>query len=344
MDRCPLIIAFLLCGPVLAAQVQGNYVQAADTGLDVRSAHGPWIATRYDTTHVSAYFDILKPTTPFPKDAPKLPCTTTEQDPLGTILTQVTSAQMATLQSFDPDGEKFKLGDQYKLLLGGGTWLPVTVTALTGIAGFDGGDTDPSSDTYIGALLAVAPSHLPKFKATGHDFFVLERPDAVLEPSPVQPSFTDWQSPLLVADFIGLILQPRLETMFRGVGFELDREPTIRLQAVQIGPHTGSIYFLNASWKAKLWRGHVDYHAVALVAYAWAALAPAPHLISTPATGTRGPTEFQLDQEVLNVVDLGGGRTGILFRDDAMYHWSVQLLEYSADHLRAINAFGNAGN
>lgn len=318
--RLGILALLALLGVSLAAQ-------SMNPDENVRSVHGPWIADRYDASHVLACFNFLDPRLHFPQDAPTL-----AGDPTRLCdSVQLTAPQMQALQAEEPAGERFHLGDRYRLRLEDGKALTVRVSLLTGMRGTYS-SADPSIDSYTGAILAVAAGDLTPFRASHAEAFVLERMDASCS-QPAAARSTGWQSPpRAVARIAPMLVRARLKYLSGSI--PAGEPPRIALDGIiPAGATEPTLYLARAVWPGT--------PRSAVVLYAWVLLKPTPQIVGDAAGGTVGPGERQEQQRVVSVVGLGCGQTGIVFDDDGSYHWSHQLLVLDRDgNLRVVHAFG----
>jgi len=87
-----------------------------------------WVAGRYDANRIIVYFDAVKFNGTVPANAQKLPYPVVngffEQ-------VELPSSYIAQFQN-RPSAERFKIGDEYDLILGNGETVPIILTTLIG--------------------------------------------------------------------------------------------------------------------------------------------------------------------------------------------------------------------
>ncbi len=346
--RWPLILAALaVCAAAQIVNPQEN----------IASPHGSWIADRYGTSlsgargarvpaslqpgpgaahrpapnSVLTCFAVLDPRVPLPKGG--VPFGRPNMNLCDRL--QLTPDQMAAPQALDPAGEPFRMGETYRLLLGGGVSVTVQVTALTESQG-SFSTADPSYNSYLGAVLTVSPQDLAKFRASPRKEFVRARAHG----RGLRPAS-------------GLAVLHRLDTAsagHRGETAALAPRQPARRPPIMRGPRptpTLAVEIIAAAGqrlylvRAELLPPSTEGRRLTPVVYAWVELDPAPHILGNTAYGTVQGSEEMEQQSILNVLGLGGGRTAILFDDKGEYHWSHELLILSPDgSLKLAHAYG----
>lgn len=292
-----------------------------------------WLAGRYDGNRVLVYFQAVKFRHTGPINARHLP------DPVvhgffGQV--ELTASYIAQFQ-MGPEAEHFAIGDQYDLLLENGGTVPVTLSTLVGSEG----DEDVGNDSYIGALATV--SH-PDYLLFTRGYYVLrhhqeQRDDAAKRDTNVPPVG-------LVDEPIRSDIQNRMasllnEQMKIAADNDNRREaervpPALAVQTFRVAD--GSLrYYVRAQWKPA---NQADNESPYMLA-AWMTPKPTLHILSLETRTSSYGFDSGLPK-LLNVIDLGGGRTAIIVSsagDDSM---SLDLLEYrdglSLRHMASLNS------
>jgi len=297
-----------------------------------------WLAGRYDGNQIIVYFDAVKFGETVPKDAVKIhyPIADSFFSPVGLPPDYVARFQQK------PGAEHFSIGDRYDLLLGDGGTTTVTLTTLVGFEN----DEQVGNDSFIGAL--ATPERADRLIFT-RDYYVVRRH---VEPPPNSPKPRfDPKAPIvrLDADPVPFNIQTQAAALItermKGAATpeDLRRQaekisPTLTVQRFTIGDGS-TRYFIWADWRSELGAG---YQSIVRLA-AWLAPAPALHFLAVEPPGFLDGVQ---KENLLNVVDLGSGRTGIVVYIQGADSRGIQLKEYKdgADlkHMRAIQAVGVA--
>ena len=329
---CLAILAFALattiCAPVVA-QDQPTQTQPAEA-----KPERFWLAGRYDGNRVIVYFDAVKFEGALASSGHEIapPIATAFFHPV-----RVPAAFAARFQK-ESNSEHFALGDKYDLLLEGGLVRTVTLSTLVGAET----DEEVGNDSFLGALAT-----LDKESATFLDknYYVLRRhlenenkgdkgkppnPDATcayLEEEPVRFDVQTQIVDLLTQRMKALATDARRRSAER-------ISPVVQVQAFRLADGTLR-YYASAEWYSGTRITDKDSYAVA----AWIAPQPTLHLLAMEAQ-TFG---YAYDEpKLLNVIDLGGGRTGMIVTISAGESIETGLFEYhdSTDlkHMRLLQS------
>jgi hypothetical protein len=269
-----------------------------------------WLAGRYDGDRIIVYFDAVKFGDTFPEDAERIapPIAHAFFGPMG-----LPPAYVARFQK-----ERFSLGDRYEMLAGYGLSAMVTLTTLVGFQSDEGS----GNDSYIGAL---ATPDRPQSLLFANNYYVVRRlveqppvtgprryerePRGWLDPDPV---------PFDIQSKAASLMAERLKTIARPEAREAaNLSPKLSVQRFLLADG-GARYFVWADWQAP----SASQSIIQLGA--WMSASPDFRLLALERPRVRdglGKTA------VMNAVDLGNGRTGIIVYMEGLAR-GVQLLEY----------------
>jgi hypothetical protein len=273
-----------------------------------------WIAGRYDGNRVIVYFDAVKFAGNLPSDAVKIasPVARGFFDPVA--LPESYTVQFQSGRGADP----FKLGDEYDLLVGDGI---VTKFKLTTFVGFQG-DEFVGNDSYIGAIGTLDRPDTLLFQP---DYYVVRTydPGRIRTAAPNGASLLKTTVPFDGQVQIAAVLAERLKSDTSISVSEAARNapPAFVIQAFTLAD--GSLrYHVLAEWRAGRERGYQLLHSFA----AW--MAPEPKLRILAIDRLTFGSDAAGEQNLLNVVDLGDGRTGIILRVLRGESIGLRLVEY----------------
>lgn len=278
-----------------------------------------WLAGRYDGNRVLVYLHAVKFKHTVPTNARQLPDAV-----VGGFFGQVElpASYIAQFQK-GPEAEHFAIGDQYDLLVENGTAVPVTLSTLVGSEG----DEDVGNDSYIGALATVSHPdsllftrgyYVVRHHQEPHDDFAKRDTNVQLVGLVDEPVRSDIQNRM------ASLLNERMKIMAdNDERREAERvPPALAVQTFRVAD--GSLrYYVRAQWKSAT---QTDDESPYMLA-AWMTPNPTLHLLSLETRTSSYGFDSALPQ-LLNVIDLGGGRTAIIVSsagDDSM---SLDLLEY----------------
>jgi hypothetical protein len=272
-----------------------------------------WLAGRYDGNRVIVYFDAVKFNRTVPADAHKI------VQPVVDGFFQPVELPASYIAQFlkKPGVEHFALGDQYDLLTGDGN--PVT-TVLTTLVGTEG-DEETGNDSYIGALATV------KDRDTGYlsdGYYAVRRHKQVAQTMDARVRLVaDPQRFGLQIRIVGLLTQRMKEIVAP--------EEWAHLQNVSPRFSVQSFYLANRALRyyAKLdWSPHaLGNDETNDILGAWLTATPALRVLTIEIRKPPGILYAQLPV-LQNVVDLGGGRTGMIVDLPGADSTSLQLVEY----------------
>jgi hypothetical protein len=323
--------------PVLS-QTQPLQKEPAPTQPEQAPAERFWLAGRYDGNRIIVYFDAVKFNGTMPSGTHELAPPIAERfyDPV-----RLPETYIARLQK-GPEAEHIAVGDKYDLLLDDGKVATVTLTTLVGTEL----DEQAGNDSFIGALATIDKRDLP-YATKNH--YALRRhretqngkplrdsnPEAIYAGSENEPTRFDIQTQIVS------LLSERMKT----VATDAEKHaadgisPAIDLRTFHLAD--GSLrYYARAVWNSEEAANQKTVYALA----AWIAPQPTLHII---AIQTRTSPYQGLDSVLpglLNAVDLGGGKTGIIVGSNGEDGSSLDLVEYrdGADlaHMRILHSIG----
>ena len=216
-----------------------------------------------------------------------------------------------------PDLEHFELGDKYDLLLDYGHRATVTLTTLVGFES----DEEVGNDSFIGALATIADKDDLIFLSKR--YYVLSRhhevPAAKNKPGSepdIYPGIQNDVVPFDVQIQIERILEQKMNTS--GTGTE---GISPRFEVKEFALSDGTLrYYAQAQWISK--KGSPDESNVGLAA--WIAAKPTLHILAVEGN-TSGYGGLP---ELLNVVDLGDGKIGLIVSITGADSNSTNLVQY----------------
>lgn len=294
-------------------------VQCAPIPNQTKSDHF-WLAGRYDRNRIIVYFGAVKFSGTLPHDVNRL------ADPVagGFFAPVQLSASYITQFQKNPDAEHFALGDKYDLLMDEDHIATVTLTTLVGAESDEG----VGNDSFIGALATLENDDDLIFFSK--NFYAVRRhhnrpnvesqpnfdPEAVHAGIQGEPVRFDIQTQIVA------LLNQRMKKAVENLS------PVFEVQAFRVANGTFR-YYARAEWK---WRSekelHEIYHSSAYALGAWIAPSPSLHILAVQER-TTGYDDFgSVLPTLLNVVDLGGGRTGLIVSSSGDDSSSLKLVEY----------------
>jgi hypothetical protein len=314
---CLAILAFALATTVGAPVVAQD--QPAQTTPAQTKPERFWLAGRYDGNRVIVYFDAVKFEGALASSGHEI------APPIAMAFFHPVRVPAAFAARFkESNSEHFALGDKYDLLLGGGLVRTVTLSMLVGAET----DEEVGNDSFLGALAT-----LDKESATFLDknYYVVRRhlenqnkgdkekppnPDATyayLEEEPVRFDVQTQIVDLLTQRMKALATDAQRRSAER-------ISPVVQVQSFRVADGTLR-YYASAEWHSGTRITDKDSYAVA----AWIAPQPTLHILAMEAQ-TFG---YAYDEpKLLNVIDLGGGRTGMIVTISAGESIETGLFEY----------------
>ena len=298
-----------------------------------------WVAGRYDGNHIVVFFDAVKFKGTFPRAARSLAPPST----LGFLFQREIPAGYFAQLPKGPGKERFRSGDRYDLLMGDGRVATVTLTTPVGYVS-DDEDDDPS---YVGALAKVDEAAA----LTGtRGYYALRRHDssntASRQPQPGAASasvlthgrtfagLSDEPVRLDIQTQIAALLTERLQATIAQQSQATNLEPTLAVQTFRLADGF-SRYYARVEWRAE---GEPE-GSPSFAMGAWIAPQGGLHILAVePITSPYGFTDEL--PNLLNVVDLGEGSTGIIVSITGPGEDTLGLWEYhDGDNLSQMHLY-----
>jgi hypothetical protein len=223
----------------------------------------------------------------------------------------------------NPAAEHFAIGDHYDLLLGGEEVTGITLTSLVGSPGDEG----VGNYSYIGAIGKLDKDHIvdrPYYAVSRHGTYHLTHPEAAMTDPRKYASLSQDPIPFdiqtQIAANLAAIESSGGEQCAQTIAQRIS--PAFVTQRFALADGT-SRYYVRAEWKLP---GQARNDKVCALA-AWMTLEPKVRVLATEQTTSFYGFEAELPQ-LMAVVDLGKGRTGLVVSisgEDSAY---VDLVEY----------------
>jgi hypothetical protein len=275
-----------------------------------------WLAGRYDGNRVIVYFDAVKfngalPSASRPLPEPVVPGFFSPVEPPAGFVASFENGSAA---------ERFAIGDRYDLLEGYDAVATIKLTTLIACET----DEQVGNDSYIGALGTLEDSNsflLP------HGYYAVrhhqERSGDAAKRKPVSTAFASLRDEPVRFDVqtrIAALLSERLTMEPNEAARKAEKIP-LAFSVQRFTIVNGSVrYYVSAEWRSAPEPQGRQVHALA----AWIAPSPKLHVLAADTIVTDGGEPPKL----LNVVDLGGGKTGIIVELIGGDSGAVNLLEY----------------
>ncbi len=324
-----------------SAQANSTPTPAQAQIADGQTAQAPrerfWIAGRYDGKRFIIYFDAVKFNGTVPSIAERLtdPVVAGFFMPVKLPWTYVAKLQLR------PGAERFKLGDRYDVLLNCGEVAPVTLSTTVGTEG----DEPVDNDSYMGALATIDNE---RDRRIVKDYYVVRRhrelPDDASKGPRIQPVCAGIEDEPVRFDIqtqIVDLLTDRMKTMATEAEHRAADgiSPIFNVQGFRLADGTLR-YYARAEWKSGKGEDVESIYALA----AWIAPQPTLHVLAVQ-TRTSPYNDFDsVLPTLLNVVDLGEERTGIIVSIIGEDNSSTRLLEYrdglDFQHMRVMQYIG----
>jgi hypothetical protein len=225
-----------------------------------------------------------------------------------------------------PNAEHFAIGDRYDLLLGNGTIATVKLTTLIGCET----DEEVGNDSFIGALGTVEKDDALVFTK---DYYAVRRHQE-LKSSATKPKTTaeylkyahldDAPVRIDIQTQIADLLNKRMRTEATDSERRLAATvpPSFKVQAFRVADGSPR-YYVRAEWRSGKEPKNVAPFALAV----WTSPRPALHVLAAQMRTSDYDFEGGLPN-LLNVIDLGEGKTGIIVHMQGPDTTTLQLSEY----------------
>jgi hypothetical protein len=287
-------------------------------GQQARGCRSVLARGRYDGNHVIVYFDAVKFGNTFPKDAKIIPIPIAESffDPM-----ELPRSYVARIQDAN-HLPRFAIGDRYDLLLGNGVASTITLTSLVGFAS----DEAAGNKSYIGAL--ATPKRPDELLFTKNYYAVRKH----IELAPDSPELQyDPKTPIVWLDSdparfdiqssAAMLITERMKsTGLPEARLATNFSPELSVQRFTIADGS-TRYFIWADWRDD----KKPYSESIIRMGAWMTESPSAQLLAVEPPGV---ADGLRKENLLNVVDLGAGKTGIIVYVEGGDTLAIQLLEY----------------
>jgi hypothetical protein len=282
-----------------------------------------WLAGRYDGNRVIVYFNAVK------FEGTAAPVSSKIANPVaGAFFTpmELPASYMARFQK-SPNAEQFAVGDRYDVVFGNGLIATVKLTTLVGCET----DEQVGNDSYIGALGTAETDDALK---TTTDYYAVRRhrePAIAVTPKTKaeylkfahlasQPVRFDVEAK--IAELLNQRMKAEATDSERRVAWNIS--PAFKVQPFQLAD--GSLrYYVRAEWKS----GREPKNTPSYVLAVWITPRPTLRVLAVEKrTSPYDGIESGLP-DLRNVVDLGAGRTGMIFGISGLDSTDLRLVEYS---------------
>jgi hypothetical protein len=297
-----------------------------------------WLAGRYDTNRIIVYFEAVQFNGTLPSNAQQLadPWARGFYSPV-----KLPPVYVAQFQKGHDEREHFALGDKYDLLLDERTVATVTLTTLIGA------ETDEAvgNDSFIGALATLDRKDDAMFLS--NSYYAVRRHHRPVPKTPkTQAAYAGLErSPVrfdIQTKIVDLLMRDTKSTAREaGRGTSWRISPFVDVQAFRLA--NGRLrYYARAAWNLE--EGNEQGRKTTFGLAGWISPTPTLHILA----GETGTSPYDgLDAvlpSLLNVVDLGEGRTGIIVSVEGQDSASTDLLEYrDGQHLGSMRVLQSIG-
>jgi hypothetical protein len=301
-----------------------------------------WLAGRYDGDRIVVYFDAVKFEGTMTATASRIspPVAGAFFDPV-----ELPASYIARFQNA-PNAERFEIGDRYDLLLDNGTVATAKLTTLVGCET----DEQGGNDSFIGALATLDKRYSSAFTK---NYYVVRRNQerstdggkpirqttaddlrhATLEDEPVR-----FDVETQIANLLNLRMRTEAtDAERRATG---DVPPAFKVQPFHVAD--GSLrYYVRAEWKS----GKEPKNTLPYALAVWMAPLPTLHILAVEKRTSPYDGVENCLPDLLNVVDLGDGRTGIIIDINGEDGTEADLAEYrdgaNIKNMRVMQSIGS---
>ncbi len=282
-----------------------------------------WVAGRYDGNRVVVYFNAVRLGHAIPSGIHGIAPPVAELffDPV-----ELPPDYAAGLQG-QPDAERFAVGDRYDLLLGNGAGATIRLTTLV----LCRADEETGNDSFLGALATVEP---PAALLLTHDYYAVRRrrepPNGQAAARPetsdefaTHAGLVDGPIQIGVETGIARLLDRRMKSEATAAERALAGAAAAALQVQAFRTATGALrYYARADWKSGKEGARQRPYSLG----AWISPQPSLHIMALE-NRTTGYGDLGLPG-LLNVVDLGDGKTGVIMEVDGDDSRLLELASY----------------
>jgi hypothetical protein len=292
----------------VCAVAAGKTAPAVQTGTERL-----WLAGRYDRTHFIVYFEAVHFNDTFPTDAKSI------APPIADGFFGPKALPRDVIARFqkDPKAERFDIGDRYDMLLDGGGVSSISLTALVGFKS----DEFVGNDSYVGAIGVVSAGDSPMLTK---DYYAVRRHGGSADQGAAMTARSS------SARLLRAAVAPSVTTAIASVlGERLNAPPTRAAAggaAISIARAQG---FTTTSGDLRYFVvGQSGSGKACKTINAWITPAPVFQVVAaeTIVDGCNGTLTQGLS--LLNVVDLGVGRTGLVILLRGGDGMALELVEY----------------
>jgi len=287
-------------------------INASDVSGQVAPGHF-WLAGRYDGNRVIVYFDAVQFGANHPPNEGAIPPPVAPGffNPVS-----LSSKFVARVLQRVTGAEVFHTGEQYELLLGHGQKATITLTTLVGFEGDEG----VGNDSYIGALGTLdqqdAMFAVPNYSVVRRASIAVGETSKAGNPIALSAGL---QSAPVRSDIEAQIAK-QLSQRWKTLSTDAT-PPAIAVQPFRLAD--GSLrYYVRAQWGSEAEHGNRLQYALG----AW--MTPAPLRILAVEHQTSNYGFENVLPVLLNVVDLGHGKTGLIVSSQGEDSTSLRLTEY----------------
>jgi hypothetical protein len=279
-----------------------------------------WLAGRYDGNRIIVYFDAVKFNGTVPPNGQKLPYPVVN----GFFEQVELPSNYVTQFQNRPNAEHFQVGDEYDLIVGNDGIVPITLTTLVGFES----DEQVGNDSYIGALATVKNSDYLLY-SKGY-YAVRHHQEPAIGPLPrpgVNPTFASLLDAPARFDTQTAIASLLTERMKMTATAAEQRQaamvsPAFEVQTFRLSG--GALrYYARAEWKVSANPEAKSIYALG----AWITSRPSLQIVAVEKRTSSYDFQSELPR-LLNVLDLGGGRTGLVVGIQGEDSRALELVEY----------------
>jgi hypothetical protein len=268
-----------------------------------------WLASKFDGRRAVIYFDTLRFGNSFPATAEAL------YPAAGFGIPSLLPEPYVARMQNRPGAVHFGIGDKYDIVVDGNLVRSATITKLVGWIGDEG----VGNESYIGAIVNLDRPEIP----LSQDWFVARRhieipPGPHTSMSPPHAQLLKEPVPFDIQTQIASIMKQRMRMM---------ADPPVRAAAEKVAPAFTVQSFSLADGRIRYYVRCEWHVGKGFLFGAWLAPQPALHIVGVERrTASYG---FETDlPNLLNVLDLGDGRTAIVLSSSGEDSEYLGLLEY----------------
>jgi hypothetical protein len=272
-----------------------------------------WLAGRYDRTHFIVYFEAVRFNDTFPTDGKSIAPPIAD----GFFRPKALPRDVIARVRKDTKAERFDIGDRYDMLLDGGRVSSISLTALVGFKS----DEFVGNDSYVGAIGVVSAGDLPMLTM---DYYAVRRHARSADQGAAMTARSS-SARLLKAAVPPSVTTSIASLLREGLNAPPARSPAGGAQIViartQGFTTTGGDlrYFVE---------GRSGSGKACNTIYAWIAPSPAFHVVAAETVISDCNATLADGISLLNVIDLGAGRTGLVVLLRGGDGMALELVEY----------------